>query len=59
MFMVLSLCYVLFGCATFDRIARPTSESLGEDVAGMLGVRPGQVQVTNIESKNNIRMGSE
>lgn len=39
----------LLGCS----IANPTAESLGDDVAGMLGVRPGQVKVTDIESKDN------
>jgi len=43
--------YALCGCAD---IVRSTPESrLGDDFAGILGVRPDQVQVTDIESRDN------
>ena len=43
--------YALCGCA---HIVRSTPESrLGDDFAGILGVRPDQVQVTDIERKDN------
>lgn len=43
----------LSGCQMYKNVASPTAESLGNDVAGILGVRPGQVEVTDIESQNN------
>lgn len=45
--------FALCGCQSFNAIAAPTAESLGDDFAGILGVKPGQVQVSDIESKNN------
>ncbi len=45
--------YALWGCAD---IAKPTPRAqsrLGDDFAGILGVLPGQVQVTDIESKDD------
>ncbi len=47
---LLITCSALSGCTAFNSIANPTAESLGNDVAGMLGVRPGQVKVTDIET---------
>ena len=50
-FVALLCGYALCGCA---HIVRSTPESrLGDDFAGILGVRPDQVQVTDIESKDN------
>jgi hypothetical protein len=49
-FAVLLVSSALSGCAAYNSIASPTAESLGNDVAGMLGVRPGQVKVTDIET---------
>ena len=37
----------------YQNIATPTPTSLGDDVASILGVRPGQVEVSDVESKNN------
>jgi hypothetical protein len=50
LFAILSMFSALSGCTAFNSIANPTAESLGNDVAGMLGVRPGQVKVTDIET---------
>lgn len=48
------------GCASMDAglaqwkgIANPTAESLSDSVAAMLGVRPAQVAVSDIESRGN------
>lgn len=43
--------YALCGCADFGK-STPESR-LGGDFAGILGVRPDQVQVTDIERKDN------
>ncbi|MDP2665624.1 MAG: hypothetical protein Q8P23_03270 [bacterium] len=51
--LVLLAGLALVGCATVNSIVSPTAESLDNDFAGILGVRPGQVTVSDIETKNN------
>ena len=53
--MAATVCAVLTlaGCSSFQAISKPTAESLSADVTSLLGVRPGEVVVTDIQTGDN------
>lgn len=48
--LALGIAVVTAGCTTWQSYASPTEATLANDFAAILAVRPGQVQVRNIQT---------